>query len=223
MPDFLSDIAKLTPKYAISPYYIFEYAERHGGLGSIMAAKKDAYGQMQTIQELLITALLVAAKKGDFPQQCIYISPFEGARPDTAVYTVNPESGEGSRRLCEITVRTAWPNADDIEALIHKKLGKKKKYPNITAIVVYIDTSNDKVNFSELHALVQDYSAPYDIFLVYGTTRRSLESITEGTNINLSKYAMDEMLVFSVQINKITEHSETTMCLPVAVTRCAIG
>lgn len=220
-PDFLSDITKLTPKYAISPCYIFEYAQKNGDLGSIMSAKKDASGRMQTVQELLITALLVATKKRSFHQQRIYISPFEGDRPDTSVYTVDLKNGKCSRKLCEITVRTAWPSADDIKTLIQKKI--KKEYPDCTAVVVYIDTDAEPINFLDLHQLVQDYGTPYDIFLIYGTTRRSLEGIVEETDINLSSYSMDEMLTFCVQINKITEHGEATLRIPVDVARCGIG
>ena len=221
MPDFLLDITKLTPKHAISPYYIFEYAEKNGGLASIMDAQKDAAGRIQTIQELLITALLVAAKKDSFQQSCVYIAPFMGDRPDTAIYNINPESGKHSRILCEITIRVAWPGADEIQTLIQKKL--EKEYPDTTAVVVYVNTCGDAVKFSELHKLVQNYNTPYDIFLIYGDTRRALESILKETDVNLSLYTMDEVLIFCAQINKITEHSEATLRLPVAIARCAIN
>lgn len=174
------------------------------------------------MQELLVTAMLVVIKKKQFQQPCIYISLFEGERPDTSVYNVDIKSGLGSRMFCEITIRTDWPKADDIEKLIIKK--QAKKYPNETAVVIFCDgPASDKVEFSKLHALVQEYSSPYDIFLLYGTTRKDVESMdAREMNLDLSEYTLGEPLILCLQVNKIQRSGAGYLRLPVEIHPCSI-
>ena len=221
MPDFLSDITKLTPEHAISPYYIFKYVENNGDFVAVFDAKKDPAGKIQKVQELLITAMLVAAKEGQLPHPCIYIAPFEGERPDTAIYNVDIQSNLRSRILCEITVRTAWPKADDIETLIKKK--QTKKYPEKTAVIVFCDVPSDRIDFSKLHTLVQKYSNPYDTFLIYGTTRGDIEGMNaKEISLNLYSYTLDEPLILCLQVNQIRNSGGSYLRLPIEVRSCSI-
>ncbi len=215
------DLTKLTHKYAVSPYFILKYAEDRGGIAYIIDSKKNAGSPTGKIQELLITALMAVAKKDTLKHLGIYINPFNGKRPDTCVYNINPDTGQGSRFLCEITIRSQWPKAHDISQLIEKKISKE--YPDITAVIVYINTVNDAVGFSALHKLVKDYNTPYDIYLLHGTTRRRLEQFVIESDLDLSQYEMDEELAMSIHVNRIAGHNKEQLRLPINIHQCTVN
>ena len=214
-PEFLSDIKKLTPQHAISPYYMVKYVDKVNGFRNVLEAKRDSGGTVGKVQELLITTVF-AVTYLDAPYT--YIRPVDEKHkyPDTMIYGIDKEGKLVFKKPCEITMRVERSDAKNVKNVEELIINKQyNAYPEGTDIIIFWDgPAGEGLNLSKLHKRVQAYSSPHEFYLIYGATRRDIESLkVELSNLDLSQYEQDELLFLCWPINKTQKNKANRLIL----------